>query len=370
MRRWGGLEYEAGLAGDAVVGQGAGEDVARLREAAICGGRPGCRTCGGCGVSGAGRVAGGRCRPGRSARCRGYGRLLTCWASPAHRPARPPRRRPGPGLAGRGLARAGMRSTGIPSRTWTPTGTWTGRAWRPGPAGRGRGSWPGSGSPPGRGRGSWPGSGSPRGLGRGWCGRGWCVGAGAVGFGVAAGGQPVPLDQRGDLIAPRPGVGPQWVLSAADVAAARREAGPGGVVPPVAAGPSAEPPPLGMVIAGLLRAERTAWLALNRAARLEPRQDGWLEQVRHPLDAARVATDRALDDQSDNGWIDSRLLADLRAAIDFWRKHGHLEVPQRSSAKVEDKNSTLGGWLAQVRPARPQAKKQRKTMALAGRGSR
>ncbi len=42
------------------------------------------------------------------------------------------------------------------------------------------------------------------------------------------------------------------------------------------------------MIAGRLQAERAAWLALNRAARLERYRDGWLQRERQALADAQA----------------------------------------------------------------------------------
>ena len=114
------------------------------------------------------------------------------------------------------------------------------------------------------------------------------------------------------------------------------------------------------MIAGLLRAERAARLALNRAARLERHRPGWREQGMQAVAAAEEATRLALQDQPGDSKLDARLLIVLRAAVRFWRVHGHLEVPVKSEL-LEGKKTSLGGWLAQVRPPKAQAKRATKT---------
>jgi hypothetical protein len=111
-----------------------------------------------------------------------------------------------------------------------------------------------------------------------------------------------------------------------------------------------ETDPRGTLVAGLLRAERAAWLALNMAARHRERRDGWLAQEIKALEDAREATGQALGALRDSaktktaaGFAESVL-----AAVGYWRDTGHLEVPQ-DFGKVEGKQS-LGTWLAQLRP--------------------
>ncbi len=116
------------------------------------------------------------------------------------------------------------------------------------------------------------------------------------------------------------------------------------------------------MIAGLLQAERAAWLALNSAARLERHRDGWLERERQAIADAEAATNLALAGQPDDDKLDAKLLVGLRAAVRFWRRTGHLEVPQNYPEYLEGKKSSLGVWLAQIRPAKSeQAKRGTKT---------
>ena len=65
--------------------------------------------------------------------------------------------------------------------------------------------------------------------------------------------------------------------------------------------------------------------------------------------AAEEATRLALQDQPGDSKLDARLLIVLRAAVRFWRVHGHLEVPVKSEM-LEGQKTSLGGWLAQLRP--------------------
>ena len=142
----------------------------------------------------------------------------------------------------------------------------------------------------------------------------------------------------------------------------------------------------GEEIAGLLRAEREARLALNLAARLGPHPDGWRERGLQAVAAAMAATDRAMadrpgDSERDAGVIglrfvfageemadrpgdsmlDAGLLVGLRAAVGFWREHGHLEVPVNSSEVLTGMKTTLGAWLARARTGKPGAKQARTT---------
>ena len=79
-------------------------------------------------------------------------------------------------------------------------------------------------------------------------------------------------------------------------------------------------PRTGEGIAGLLRAERAAWVALSIAARQEQPPDGWLQRGRQAIDDARQETDRALDDRIGDTGTDARILVGLRAAVSFWRQ--------------------------------------------------
>ncbi len=82
-------------------------------------------------------------------------------------------------------------------------------------------------------------------------------------------------------------------------------------------------------IAGALQAERTAWLTGDSRI----------------LTAARQATDQVLADEAIESKIDTDLLVHLRAAVKYWRKNGHLEVPQMHEEELQWEQVHLGRWL-------------------------
>ncbi len=111
-----------------------------------------------------------------------------------------------------------------------------------------------------------------------------------------------------------------------------------------AAGPdsatSSRPVPVGVsllhdapMITRLLQAERDAWLARDSAA----------------IARAREATNQALAKRPGEGKIDAGHRLYLRAAVQYWRRTGHLEVPTRHIENLEGGEVPLGRRLETMR---------------------
>lgn len=77
------------------------------------------------------------------------------------------------------------------------------------------------------------------------------------------------------------------------------------------------------------------------------------------LEAARQATDEALAGQPLESSLDAQLLVNLRAAVQYWRKEGHLNVKKSHPENVQGQEVPLGRWLPSIRPKPGQAPRLR-----------